>query len=1045
MILYKAIFESSTPGHRQMGSIMTAHEPTPQVKTTISSALSQAYLRKLGKGTYLATASTIFLVTFSLLWMVLRLGSQVPVGKTSVLVVFANAMYVLSSGLGAVWCLQVAYRARRGPVRLEPRHQLSWLLIGLGLFSNALGGAIYAYFEDYVVKNPVPSAADAFFTLTYLLIFAGLLLMPAAIKARQARIRIGLDAAITTLCILEFSWYFSIKHIFATVSDSWQMYISASYPFWDILLVLAIVYVLYQRIEPQLHPSLVLFAAGIASQLWADTIYAVDIAQNTYSTGTWYVDTFWFIGFLLIGLSGLYQYASITRSSFRDHLYSQPEIRSADSPMPNGTRISRRRLLRLQIIATYIPLFLLLGLFLYSNVTHTDDLFFTVVITLTGALVVLRWLISNNENALLLKERDDLRAEADLLRRLTASLSEELRLDSLLTRIVNIATTELGFDAATLMVMEDYEQPIDAQSSLLVRAEYINAPEVAAWQLQGERLPSCTVLQGKPVEVLWTEQGVEMPEEVINWHKDQHLLSTLFIPLTYQGKVQGSLGFSSRTLTRFNQRQVYLASSFAVQVAKAVEHAHLYEEAQEQELFAQALTAVAARLNMAVMSESGVGDEIFRMICEEGARALQADYTILYMPGGSINRVQLQAITSYIDERLAGGHAPVWPPIASYEREARALNALQPMLIEIDPRESSGYFPTVSGPLPVVSAPTAQRQSDTAPSRALSSGLRGNRHLTLRAALARREVQTAILAPLIAGNEAVAVLVLARAARHEPGQRRSFKLSDLSHAQDFAEQAAIAFTNARLYQQLREAHYQLQKLDQLKDQFIVTASHELRTPLTAVQGYLELLVQFGSGLPQAQQQEFLQKARRGCDELVLLLSNVMDASRLEIEAGIRPAHLQRVPVQEVIFDVITLIEPQVTQDQRAIQIFIPDQLYVRADAGRLRQVLLNLSSNALKYSPAGTPITYYARLAPNRSSAIISISDKGPGIPPEAQAQIFQRFSRLERDLNSSTHGSGLGLYISRRLIEAMNGNIWVESSGIPGAGSTFNIQLPLA
>src|SRR5205085_11814436 len=144
-------------------------------------------------------------------------------------------------------------------------------------------------------------------------------------------------------------------------------------------------------------------------------------------------------------------------------------------------------------------------------------------------------------------------------------------------------------------------------------------------------------------------------------------------------------------------------------------------------------------------------------------------------------------------------------------------------------------------------------------------------------------------------------------------------------------------------------------------------------------------------------------------------------------------------------DIITLIEPQVTQDQRAIQIFIPDQLHVRADAGRLRQVLLNLSSNALKYSPAGTPIAYYARLAPNRSSAVISIADKGPGIPPEAQAQIFQRFNRLERDLNSSTRGSGLGLYISRRLIEAMNGNIWVESSGIPGAGSTFNIQLPLA
>ncbi len=111
----------------------------------------------------------------------------------------------------------------------------------------------------------------------------------------------------------------------------------------------------------------------------------------------------------------------------------------------------------------------------------------------------------------------------------------------------------------------------------------------------------------------------------------------------------------------------------------------------------------------------------------------------------------------------------------------------------------------------------------------------------------------------------------------------------------------------------------------------------------------------------------------------------------------------------------------------------------------MRQVLLNLSSNALKYSPAGTPLTYHARALADRSSVVIGVSDKGKGIRPEDQVQLFQRFVRLESDLNSSVRGSGLGLYISRRLIEAMNGRLWVESSGIPGAGSTFYIQLPLA
>jgi signal transduction histidine kinase len=119
---------------------------------------------------------------------------------------------------------------------------------------------------------------------------------------------------------------------------------------------------------------------------------------------------------------------------------------------------------------------------------------------------------------------------------------------------------------------------------------------------------------------------------------------------------------------------------------------------------------------------------------------------------------------------------------------------------------------------------------------------------------------------------------------------------------------------------------------------------------------------------------------------------------------------------------------------------------VRADPARLRQVLLNLTVNDLKYSYVGTPITFSARTVLDQiPSAIISVMDKGKGIKPQDQAQLFQRFVRLESDLNSAVRGSGLGLYISRRLIEAMVGKIWIESTGINGAGSTFHIQLPLA
>jgi signal transduction histidine kinase len=370
----------------------------------------------------------------------------------------------------------------------------------------------------------------------------------------------------------------------------------------------------------------------------------------------------------------------------------------------------------------------------------------------------------------------------------------------------------------------------------------------------------------------------------------------------------------------------------------------------------------------------------------------------------------------------------------------------------INDMTSSGLLPAVTGPLLALPMPTAHRHEQrgvsttTGPVRVPTGGLRGRKMISLRTVLMQRGVRTAIFAPLIVGNAAVALLVLARSSAANTHHRRFYTRADLEQARDFAEQATIAFTNTQLYHQLHQAHKQLQELDQLKDQFMITASHELRTPLTSVQGYLELLAQFGDMVPPEQRQEFLQKARRGCDELVLLLSNVMDASRLEIEAGIRPAHLEPVSVNRVIQDVITLIEPQLNQEKRRIYVNVPEPLEVRADPARLRQVVLNLCTNALKYSPAGTPLGFSARVYQDqRPSAIISVADRGKGIRPEDQGQIFQRFVRLESDLNSAVRGSGLGLYISRRLIEAMDGRIFVESSGIPGEGSIFSIQLPLA
>jgi signal transduction histidine kinase len=289
--------------------------------------------------------------------------------------------------------------------------------------------------------------------------------------------------------------------------------------------------------------------------------------------------------------------------------------------------------------------------------------------------------------------------------------------------------------------------------------------------------------------------------------------------------------------------------------------------------------------------------------------------------------------------------------------------------------------------------------------------------------------------PLCKGQRRLGVLVLSFARPHV------FSLEEKRILGMFARQCAAAMENAQITIALRAAYERQKELDQLKDQFIMTASHELRTPLTAVQGYIELLNQYNNELSLETRTEFIQKAHRGCDELALMVVNIMDASRLQIDGE----RIRLTPVELIssVRHVMEILEAVTMRETRAVNLAIAPGLFVQADELRLRQILLNLVSNALKYSPAGTTIQVLA--LQGQGLIKISVRDYGLGVPQEQQQRLFQRFVRLERDMNSPVRGAGLGLYITKRLVEAMNGRLWVESSGIPGEGSTFSFTLQRA
>jgi signal transduction histidine kinase len=240
---------------------------------------------------------------------------------------------------------------------------------------------------------------------------------------------------------------------------------------------------------------------------------------------------------------------------------------------------------------------------------------------------------------------------------------------------------------------------------------------------------------------------------------------------------------------------------------------------------------------------------------------------------------------------------------------------------------------------------------------------------------------------------------------------------------------------------------QQQQLNDIKEQFILNVNHELRTPLTAVYGYLELLLEHAGQLNTSTQTTFLKNAMFSCEELQLLVNNVLDTMRI---GNYREnLYMEELSVAELVHGEIEHFDPRKQQDHN-IRMDIPEHLFVRANGQYVRQVLRNLLSNAIKYTPENSPIVvsaglYGTTVQVNHPSpeVCVRVKDYGPGIPPESIHRLFGQFVRLERDVSGKVRGTGLGLYVSKQLIEVMGGQIWVESTGIPGEGSCFFFTLP--
>jgi signal transduction histidine kinase len=281
--------------------------------------------------------------------------------------------------------------------------------------------------------------------------------------------------------------------------------------------------------------------------------------------------------------------------------------------------------------------------------------------------------------------------------------------------------------------------------------------------------------------------------------------------------------------------------------------------------------------------------------------------------------------------------------------------------------------------------------------------------------------------PLLVAGRCVGSLVFARFGGP------SYPAEHIRLAEFVAWHVGQLLENRRMARRIASLEAQ-RELARMQDEFISTISHELRTPLGFIKGYVTTLLREDTSWEEDEQEEFLRIIDDEADRLRELIDNLLDSSRLE--SGSLGMALEAAPLGPVVRDSVQRLEGAHPEVQ--INIEMADTLpLVRLDPTRIAQVLDNMLTNANKYAP-GSAVT--VRVVAKKERVRIEVIDQGPGIPPEHTKHLFERFFRMPQ--SSSIRGTGLGLYISRRIVEAHGGEIGVESE--PGKGTTFFFELPL-
>ena len=592
------------------------------------------------------------------------------------------------------------------------------------------------------------------------------------------------------------------------------------------------------------------------------------------------------------------------------------------------------------------------------------------------------------ENARLYAEATQKTEEVAALNEIAAIVSRSLDLPAVLDAVLTQLRRVVDYDSASVYLDDGRQLVVEAARGYPDPAEALRR-SIARDNSYYRHLVSTR----EPLIV----SDARLNEHFASAASGDHPQAWMGVPLLTLGHPIGFLSIDKQQPNHFTAEHARRSQAFAQIAATAIENARLFDRER------RALSELSA---LAGITEAGL----------------------------SVLR---------LDDML---HELIWRVVKSTEAAAGMI-----MLLDGDrlvTRAAVGLDPAVVGYVDSVGEGFSGRIAATAQSLIIMDAENDPR---VRNPFVREaRIKTMLGVPLKASGRVVGV------AHIDFKSVRPIEATEIARFEVMADRAARAIENAQLIERisahaeeleqrvaertrdLERAIAKVQEADKLKSQLLSTVSHELRTPLASIKGYVTTLIDYRDRLQAVTQEEFLNIIDSEADRLRELVENLLDMSR--IEAGVLRIHPEATRLTPVIERVLAVLQPKLVGREVVVDSLdeLPD---VMIDSDRIQQVLSNLIDNAAKYSPPGSPV--HITVAAAEAVVTVGVHDRGPGISPEHAQHIFDRFYRINDARIRNTGGIGLGLAISRGLVEAHGGHLWLDSQ--PAQGSTFYFSIPIA